>query len=161
MKNACIAMIKAQRPVFFGSDVGKFSDRSSGIMDTQLYDYELGFNLALKMDKAQRLLTKESQMTHAMVLTGVHIVDGKPVKWRGSYLFFVIVIFMLNVISLVENSWGTEVGKDGYFVMADRWMDEYCYQAVVDPSFVSKEIRAVLKQDPVVLPLWDPMGALA
>jgi len=143
MKNAIIAMIKDQRPVFFGCDVGKFSDRTAGIMDTELFDYELGFNISLKASKAQRLSTHESAMTHAMVLSGVHIVDGKPVKWR------------------VENSWGEAVGEKGYFVMTDRWMDEYCYQAVVDPSFVSKEVLAVLKQDPVVLPLWDPMGALA
>ena len=43
----------------------------------------------------------------------------------------------------------------------DAWMDEFCYQAVTSAEFVSKEIADVLKQDPVVLPLWDPMGALA
>jgi bleomycin hydrolase len=45
--------------------------------------------------------------------------------------------------------------------MSDQWMTEYCYQAVVDPSVVNKSVRDVLKQDPMVLPLWDPMGALA
>lgn len=83
-------------------------------------------------------------MTHAMVLTAVHLdKDGKPVRWR------------------VENSWSETAGTDGYFVMSDAWMDEYCYQAVVDPAVVHKDIRDVLKQDAKVLPLWDPMGALA
>lgn len=45
--------------------------------------------------------------------------------------------------------------------MSDAWMDEFVYQAVVDPSVVSKNVRDVLKQEPKVLPLWDPMGALA
>ncbi|KAI7555785.1 hypothetical protein KC343_g12905, partial [Hortaea werneckii] len=109
-----------------------------------LVDYELGFNVKLGMSKAERLLTGESAMTHAMVLTAVHLDrDGKPVRWR------------------VENSWSVSAGTEGYFVMSDEWMDEYCYQAVVDPSVVDREIRDVLKQEPKVLPLWDPMGALA
>ena len=110
-------MLRAGIPVFFGSDVGQFSNRT-GIMDTNLIDYELGFNIHLGLSKSQRLMTGESAMTHAMVLTAVHVVDGKPVRWR------------------VQNSWGTDAGVDGWFVMTDRWMDEFVYQAVVDPRYV-------------------------
>ena len=117
MKTACIDMLKADLPIFFGSDVGKFSNRTSGIMDIGLIDYELGFNIRLGLNKAQRLMTRESEMTHAMVLTAVHVVDGKPVRWR------------------VQNSWGETVGSKGWFVMSDRWMDEFVYQAVVDPKY--------------------------
>jgi len=143
MKTACIKMLQADLPIFFGSDVGKYSNSTSGIMDTSLIDYELGFNVRLGMSKAERLMTGESAMTHAMVLTAVHIENGKSVRWR------------------VQNSWGTVPGSDGWFVMSDKWMDEFCYQAVVEPRFVSQEIRDVLKSEATVLPLWDPMGALA
>lgn len=143
MKAATISMLKAGIPVFFGSDVGKFSDSASGIMDTDLFDFELGFNIKLGLTKEQRLKSGESAMTHAMVLTAVHIENGRPIRWR------------------VQNSWGESAGDKGWFVMTDKWMDEFVYQAVVDPRFVSKETRDVLKQDPIVLPLWDPMGALA
>jgi bleomycin hydrolase len=146
LKAACIKMLKAGIPIFFGSDVGKFSNTASGIMDLDLYDYDLGMSTSLLgMTKAQRLRTGESQMTHAMVLTAVHVDDktGKPIRWR------------------VQNSWGTGAGDKGWFVMSDAWMDEFVYQAVVDPRYVSKEIRDVLKQEPIVLPLWDPMGSLA
>jgi bleomycin hydrolase len=44
---------------------------------------------------------------------------------------------------------------------SDSWFDEWVYQAVVDPSYVSAEVRKVLDQKPKMLPLWDPMGALA
>ncbi|KAK1082211.1 bleomycin hydrolase [Friedmanniomyces endolithicus] len=144
LKQACVAMLRKGLPIFFGSDVGKMSDSQKGIMDTALVDYELGFDVQLGMSKAQRLLTGESQMTHAMVLTAVHLdQEGKPVRWR------------------VENSWSVAAGTEGYFVMSDAWMDEFCYQAVVDPAVVSKEVRDVLSQEAKVLPLWDPMGALA
>jgi bleomycin hydrolase len=143
LKTACIKMLQAGLPVFFGSDVGKYSNRE-GIMDLGLIDYELGFNVRLGMTKAQRLETKESAMTHAMVLTAVHLDnDGKSVRWR------------------VQNSWGAEAGIDGWFVMSDTWMDEFVYQAVVEPKYVSKEVRDVLNSNPKTLPLWDPMGALA
>lgn len=113
LKAAAVAMLKKGLPVFFGSDVGKQSDSAKGIMDTDLVDYELGFNVKLGMSKTERLLTGESQMTHAMVLTAVHLdKDGKPVRWR------------------VENSWSETAGTEGYFVMSDKWMDEFTYQVV-------------------------------
>ncbi|KAF4993842.1 hypothetical protein FDECE_13295 [Fusarium decemcellulare] len=146
LKSTCIKMLKAGLPIFFGSDVGKFSDSKSGIMDLKLFNYELGFNTSLLgMTKAQRLMTGESQMTHAMVLTAVHLDEetGKPVRWR------------------VQNSWGTDAGDKGWFVMSDAWMDEFVYQAVVDPRFCNKEVRDVLKKEAIILPLWDPMGSLA
>ena len=122
IKKACISMLKNDLPIFFGSDVGKFSNSSSGIMDTGLIDYELGFNIRLGLSKAERLMTSESQMTHAMVLTAVHVIDGKPVRWR------------------VQNSWGETAGTKGWFVMSDRWMDEFVYQAVVDPRYVFSDL---------------------
>ena len=117
IKSACIAQLRASVPVFFGSDVGKYLDGVKGIMDIELFDYELAFNIKLGMSKAERLLMGESAMTHAMVLTGVHIVDGKVVRWR------------------VENSWGEAAGEKGYFVMTDGWMDEFVYQVGSSDSF--------------------------
>ncbi|KAL8709462.1 MAG: hypothetical protein Q9220_005845 [cf. Caloplaca sp. 1 TL-2023] len=142
MKKACVAMLRADLPIFFGCDVGKFSNRT-GFMDTNLINYELGFNVQLGMSKAQRLMAHESAMTHAMVLTAVHVVDEKPVRWR------------------VQNSWGEDAGTKGWFVMSDGWMDEFVYQVVVDPRdafgrfdpddmdrFVAKDVQDVLKQEP-------------
>ncbi|KAJ5346645.1 hypothetical protein N7541_009127 [Penicillium brevicompactum] len=143
LKAAIIAMLKAGHPVFFGCDVGKFYDRDRGVLDTDLTDIALGFNVPLKMNKAQRVASGESSMTHAMVITGVHLEGERPVRWR------------------VENSWGEDVGQKGWFVMTDRWMDEYTFQAVVDFNFVPANVQAVLEQSPKILPRWDPMGVLA
>jgi bleomycin hydrolase len=113
-KKGAIEMLKKGWPVFFGSDVGKFSDSSLGIMDPDLVDYELGFNVKLGMTKAERLMSGESAMTHAMVLTAVHLSpSGEPIRWR------------------VENSWSEDAGTDGYFVMSDKWMDEVSLLSLV------------------------------
>ena len=161
LKRACVAQLRAGLPVFFGSDVGKYLDREHGVMDLGVVDYEVAFGVevgSMAMDKTQRLGVGESAMTHAMVLTGVHVEPAseadvrsgraekggeRTVRWR------------------VENSWGASTGDKGYYVMADGWMDQFVYQAVVDPRFVEQEVQDVLKQEPLVLPLWDPMGALA
>ena len=45
--------------------------------------------------------------------------------------------------------------------MTDEWFSHYVYEVVVDKKFVSAEVLDVLKQEAVVLPPWDPMGALA
>lgn len=95
------------------------------------------------MNKEQRVSTGASSMTHAMVITGVHLEDGVPVKWK------------------IENSWGADTGKKGYFQMSDKWFDEYVFQVVSSAQYVPRELQQVLKTKPNVLPLWDPMGALA
>ena len=46
-------------------------------------------------------------------------------------------------------------------MMTDVWFSEFVYGVVVDKSLVPQEVLDVLKQEPVVLPPWDPMGALA
>ncbi|CAN6671658.1 cysteine proteinase 1, mitochondrial [Trichomonascus vanleenenianus] len=144
LKSAAIRAIKNNEPVFFGSDVGKFSDSESGVMDTRVWDYELAFNTKLGLTKSERLRTAESAMTHAMVLTAVDIVDGKPTRWR------------------VENSWGATAGDKGYFIMTDEWFDEYVFQVVTSARYVDKEYVDVWKKgEYVTLPRWDPLGALA
>ncbi|QSL64383.1 hypothetical protein MERGE_001684 [Pneumocystis wakefieldiae] len=143
LKEVAIKMIKKQQPIFFGADSGKYIDRQSGIFDTALFDYELAFNVKPNLTKGDRLRVGESLMTHAMVITAVHIEDGKPVKWR------------------VQNSWGEDVGQKGWFMMTDEWMTEFVYQIVCHYSDLSEELQSVINQVPIVLPPWDPMGSLA
>lgn len=84
LKTACVKMLQAGRPVFFGCDFGKFRHRDRGVMDLAVYDYAAGLGTTLlEQSKADRLRAGESLMTHAMVLTGVHVDDdGRPVRWR-------------------------------------------------------------------------------
>jgi bleomycin hydrolase len=81
--------------------------------------------------------------THDVVLTGVNLDDaGHPLKWR------------------VENRWGTDLGDEGYMLMADAWFDEFVYELTVDKAYLSSDLLKVLDTEPILLPPWDPMGAL-
>ncbi|KAG1734739.1 peptidase C1B bleomycin hydrolase [Suillus paluster] len=148
LKQAIVRSIKAGQPVFFGCDVGQFSDsgKGVGIMDVDYFEYEQAFNITLGLTKAQRLQTNESAMTHAMVISGVHVDEktGRPVRFK------------------VENSWGDESGVKGFNVMSDKWFDQFVFQVVVHKSLATKEqVKIFESGDRVVLPAWDPMGALA
>ena len=144
MKKAAIAAISTGEPVWFGCDVGKMLERDLGILDMELYDYESVYGFGFEMDKAERLDYGQSAMNHAMVFAGVDLDNkGKPTKWR------------------VENSWGDEGGDKGFLVMTDSWFDEYVYEVAVDKKRLPKTLLKVLNTEPVRLPPWDPMGALA
>ncbi|MDF2909182.1 MAG: aminopeptidase [Sporolactobacillus laevolacticus] len=143
LKSLAISQIKNKESVWFGCDVVLYSDNTLGIMDTDLFDYDTAFGTEFKMTKAERLDYKHSCLSHAMVLTGVNLVDGKSNRWK------------------VENSWGEKWGTKGYFVMSDAWMDEYTYQVVINKKYLSDELKAAFEQEPIELKPWDPMGALA
>lgn len=124
--------------------MGKCLLKDKGILDVNLYDYDGVLKTGFNLDKAGRLDYGESVMTHAMVFTGVNIRDdGTPDRWK------------------VENSWSDKFGDKGYFVMSDRWFEEFTYEVVIDKKYLSDELRKALETDPIELKPWDPMGSLA
>lgn len=151
LKRAAIAAIRTGEPVWFGCDVGKQMQRDLGYWDANLFDYGAVYDTAFTLDKAGRLDFHETQMTHAMLLTGVDLVDAAdghtdeatPRRWR------------------VENSWGDEHGAKGFYTMNDSWFDEYVFEIAARRSNLPAELLAALNTEPIVLPAWDPMGALA
>jgi len=144
LKEAAIASINGDNPVWFGCDVGKHFSRNMGVMDLDIYDFELFYNTTFSMSKADRLEYGDSQMTHAMLFTGVDLdKEKKSRKWR------------------VENSWGDKYGDKGYDIMTDPWFDEYTYEVVVHKDYITEEEFEIYQKDPVPLKPWDPMGALA
>ena len=143
IKDLTAASLQAGEPVWFGCDVGKMMSSEYGIWDTGLYDLAGVYDTEFTLAKADRLLYHETQMTHAMLFTGVDLVDGRTRRWR------------------VENSWGADRGKDGFYTMNDSWFDEYVFEIAARRDVLPAELRAALEAEPVVLPAWDPMGALA
>ncbi|ODV87115.1 hypothetical protein CANARDRAFT_26543 [[Candida] arabinofermentans NRRL YB-2248] len=144
LATAVVNRIKANKAVFFGTDTPKFMDKKRGIMDVDLWDYQLIGYDHRGMDKASRVIYGNSLMTHAMLITAVHLSeDGKPVRYR------------------VENSWSTKSGTDGYYVMTHDYFKEYVYQVVVEKGDISDFVHLLDDKEPIVLPPYDPMGALA
>jgi len=143
MKDIAARALQGGEPVWFGCDVGKMMSNEYGVWDANLYDLPSVYDAAFTLGKADRLVYHETQMTHAMLFTGVDLLDGAPRRWR------------------VENSWGTDKGKDGFYTMNDSWFDEYVFEIAARRDALPEDMRAALDAEPIVLPAWDPMGSLA
>ncbi|MFN2339718.1 MAG: aminopeptidase C [Halanaerobium sp.] len=136
--------LKAGEPVWFGCDVGQWSDRNLGIMDTELFNYEDLLDTKFSLDKGQRLQYGESVLTHAMVFTGVNLDNEyQTERWK------------------VQNSWGEKVGEDGFFIMSNDWFKEFNYEVVINKKYLSETDLESYQKEAVVLKPWDPMGSLA
>ena len=144
MKDITQRLLEDGVPVWMGCDVGKNMARKRGLWDAELYDLQGLYGIQFGMEKADRLRFGQTMMTHAMLFTGVDVVDGKPRRWR------------------VENSWGSEdSGEKGFYTMNDNWYDEHMFEIAAPKEYLTDEMKSGLKGDPIVLPAWDPMGSLA
>lgn len=142
-KEVVLKQLKNKEVVWFGSDCGKDGDRQIGTWDDKAYDYGLAFGMDFKMSKEEMLDHRQAAMNHAMVITGVNLVDETPTKWK------------------IENSWGTDKANKGYYVMSDSWFDLYVFQAVVHKKYLTAEQLQALEGEVIELNPWDPMGTLA
>ena len=144
MKGITQRLLEDGVPVWMGCDVGKNMARKRGLWDAELYDLKGLYGVQFGMEKADRLRFGQTMMTHAMLFTGVDVIDGKPRRWR------------------VENSWGSEdSGEKGFYTMNDNWYDEHMFEIAAPKEYLTDQMKSGLKGDPIVLPAWDPMGSLA
>ena len=117
--------------------------RQLGVWDAELFDYAAVYDADFALDKTARLEYGQTRMTHAMLFTGVDVVDGYPRRWR------------------VENSYGDTIGDKGFCVMNDSWFNEYMFEIAAPKSRLPEGLQRALDSEPIPLPPWDPMGALA
>ena len=136
-------MLEDGKPVWMGCDTGKQMHRDLGIWDSDLFDYAGVYGTDFALDKAARLDYHQTSMTHAMMFTGVDVVDGKPRRWR------------------VENSWNDKVGDKGFCLMNDSWFAEYMFEIAVPKEYLPADLQEAWQLEPIILPPWDPMGSLA
>ena len=116
----------------------EFSQSYIFFWDSRLFDYESVYGTRFTLNKADRLIYHQSRMNHAMLFTGVDVVDDQPRRWR------------------VENSWSNESGRKGFFIMDDSW-----FEIAAHKSYLPEDLQKALTLKPIVLPPWDPMGSLA
>ena len=125
--------------MFNGSDLVNYSD----LLGTEF-----------TMNKEERLLSGDSLMTHAAVITGYNKVTEKSsVKDKDE----------LNVDKWqVENSWSNKGPANGFYVMTDDWFNEYTFEVVVNKKYLNENHKKILEEEvPIELKPWDPMGSLA
>ena len=143
IKSITMRMLQDGKPVWMGCDTGKQMHRDLGLWDSDLFDYDSVYGADFSLDKASRLEFHQTSMTHAMMFTGVDVVDGRPRRWR------------------VENSWADKVGDKGFCLMNDSWFAEYMFEIAAPKSYLPEDLQQALDLEPIVLPPWDPMGSLA
>ncbi|MFO7880106.1 MAG: C1 family peptidase [Bacteroidales bacterium] len=140
LKLLAIKGIKANEGMYVSCDVGKQLRKEEGTLDINNYDFESLYGVSFGMDKAERIQTRESGSSHAMLLMAVDVDENEnPVKWQ------------------FENSWGKSYGKDGYLTFTDAWFDNYLFRLVINKKHVDKKTLKILEEEPVMLPPWDPM----
>lgn len=140
LKTATIAQLKDGEAVWFGSDVGKDSNRKLGVLSAKLYKKSELFDIDLNLSKSDRLRTGDGTVSHAMAIVGVDIVEGTPIKWK------------------VENSWGDKYGEKGYFIMSDDWFEQHVYEVIVKKQYLNENDGKILSKQAIKMDPWDSLA---
>ena len=130
LKKAAINQLKDGIPVYMGIYIMQYRNKESGILDTRLFDYNKILGIE-PLTKEEGLNTGKIKMHHFMAITGVHIKDNKPVRWK------------------VEDSYGDKEKVNGCYIMNDNYFDKYVFDVIVDKKYLSKEQIELLKQQPI------------
>jgi bleomycin hydrolase len=139
LKEITKELILSDHAALFAADILNQADRSSGLLDANLYEFNHLYRTDFSMDKTTRLQYRFSAPNHCMVFTGVHLEEEVPIRWK------------------VENSWGADCGKNGFFVMNDNWFDEYVFEIIVPKDHLPEDLQELLSDPPMLLKPWDPL----
>lgn len=139
LKKAVHDQIKKGEGIWFGCDV--LTDvNKKGFMSLDTYDFNGTFGVDFTLTKGERLQSRDSSVNHAMTIVGVDVVKGKPTQWK------------------VENSWGEDRGKKGYYTMSNDWFDKNGYIVVVRKDLLPETVQKALDKKPILIPAWDPLN---
>lgn len=131
--DAVILSLKGGDPVYFSCNVRESLDEKQETLDLRNYDFSLLFPKISEMTKKERVDTGDTRSTHAMTLVGVHLEEGRPVRW------------------CVLNSWGNKRGKDGKITMTHEWFLQNTFKFVVPKKYLSKRVVNLYKQKPQII----------
>lgn len=137
LKELVVKQLKDNMPVYFGCDMKKMCENDLGIMDAELYNYKDVFKFEL-LTKEEALTLYDIDYQHVMLITGVHIVDDKIIRWK------------------VEDSYGDKTHKDGYYILNDNFFNNFVIQVIIDKKHLSKEQLKIFEQEPILFQMDAP-----
>ncbi len=137
LKELAVRQLKDGTPVYFACNIDKMRDRKSGILDSNLFNYKDVFNIDL-LTKEEALNSFDIYYQHLMVITGVHIEDNKPIRWK------------------VENSYGDKLYKDGYYIMNDNFFTDFVLTVIINKKYLSKEDLDLYNSKPIIIERHNP-----
>lgn len=133
-------------PVWFAADVRqKFNPYHSTLDDDLVDDDDIFGRTPKKFKKGDRITFRNVEANHAMTFVGLNFDErGKPINWQ------------------VENSWGywdnETPGEDGFLSMSHSWFQKYVMEIVVHKNFLSRSVKRLLDQEPIIKEPWDSMA---
>lgn len=147
LEKAAIASLKADHPVSMACDVcqefPRYIDDFKYVLALDTVDTNGLFGIDFDMTRNEMLDARETCLTHAMTFQGVELdKEGHAKAWR------------------VENSWGTDRGKDGFLIMSADWFRLYGGEVDVLREFVDETLVKIwdTPQDDIVVDPWSGMG---
>lgn len=132
LKDLAIKQLKDNIPVMVGIYTKKFVDNESGVLDTRLYDFEKLVKYK-KLSKEDGMSVGDINLHHWMTITGVHIENEKPLRWK------------------VEDSYGDKEKFNGYYIMNDNYFDEYVFTVIIHKKYLSQKQLELYNQKDYIL----------
>lgn len=139
IKKSMIRQLENGEPIWFWWDASKQFSAKEGVLDSELFKYKELFGQDWNIPYEEKGLLRDSMnRLHATTITGVHIEDGRPLRWK------------------VKNSWGSkDLGKDGWVVMNDNYLDNYILGVSLRKKYLSAKMKKMVEQKPVKVSYWD------
>lgn len=139
ISKACQKSIKDNQSLWFSCDIDIDEDSKSGVLDENLYNYNQTFVDINGFTKAERIDSRFTCACHAMNLIGYDKKKNSVNFWK------------------IENSWGDESGKKGFFSMTDTWFRENTFEVIVDKKYLTKKTLKAFEKKKIEYGQFDPL----
>lgn len=134
-----VASLAGGQMFYISADTIHDNLQDEGIYSLENFQLDSMLHINSSMTKEELAASCEITSVHAIAVAGVSLAaDGTPLKW------------------VIENSFGTARGWDGYVVMTADWLDTYLWRFACDRRFVPDRLARLASRRPRPIPAWNP-----
>ena len=139
IEKAIKKQIKNDEPVWFSWDTGKQFSSKTGVLDSDIWKYDDIYGQTERLDKDFRGIYRDHSGAgfHATAIVGYREENGAITHWK------------------VKNSWGKELGQNGYISMSSNYLQDYVLGVIVRKKYLPKSVRDIFSKIPVIVRYWD------